>query len=204
MTIRTLCLFVFPVLMFVSCGNETTPESQYIPVIPMPKEDTVDRSKLPILDTTIVLSHIVPSVYQGANLTNSLAKNIVYNYYKKKGYFVMEEMPYVMNPRKDNSGKLVVDYDKMFVVNFNNDKLADAVVSFSLLPLGGSGECYLPHKAIIMDTDNGYELTNEDFIPENFMIDSIGEINGRHVIFGYDYDCANHQALRRLRITLTK
>ena len=203
MTIRTLYLFVFPVLMLASCRDQTPPDNPYVPGVSIPGEVEVDRSKLPVLDTTIVLSHIVASSYHGASLTDSLARVILNYYYKRKGVFSEGERQY-MDPRKDNSDKLFVQYDKIFFADFNNDTLPDAVVSFWLNPIGASGHCYQPHKAIIMDTDNGYELTNEDFIPENFMIDSIGKINGRHVIFGYDYDCGNHQALRRLRITLTK
>jgi hypothetical protein len=163
-----------------------------------------NSDKLSVLDTTIMLSGIPISKYHGADLTDSLAKVILYSYYKKKGYFNSDNFPDLGKLTDKETDELVVDYDTMFVINMNDNEHIDAVITFWITPPGANGQCWQPHKAIIVDADDGYKITNEEFIPTNFAIDSIVKLNGQLVLFGSDYDCADHKTLRALRITLIK
>ena len=93
---------------------------------------------------------------------------------------------------------LVSDVE-IYLTELNGSKSADAIITYWLTPPYASGHCWQPHKAIILDTDNGYRITNEEFIPDNFAIDSVLNKEGHVTIYGYDYDCGDHKVLKYIR-----
>jgi hypothetical protein len=119
---------------------------------------------------------------------------------QEKGYFRSDKIPEII--KKEDEDKFAVDFDTTYLVNLNNNKYNDAIISFWLKPPWACGHCWQPHKAIISDTDTGYKISNEEFIPTNFAIDSVINENNKIVIYGYDYDCGNHKVLNKLRIKI--
>lgn len=161
-----------------------------------------DTDKLPILDTIIAFSNVVNSKYKGLDLNDSIAKTVLYDHFKKQGCFTLDNLPDRSELTNEYEDKLVIDYTSIFKADLNNNQYTDAVIVYWLNPPYVSGHCWQPHKAIIMDTDSGYQITNEEFIPTNYTVARVSKENGHPTIFGYDYDCGNHRILQNLRIRL--
>lgn len=158
----------------------------------------------PVSDTTIVLKNITRSRYQGPDLDDSIAKKILYRHFKQLGYLTEDDLPDIAHITEADNRKLSVDYTTIFKTDINHSGRTDAVITYWLTPPHASGHCWQPYKAIIADTDTGYSISNEAFIPDNYAIDSVKNIDGAVIIFGYDYDCGNGRMVRRLRIKLVR
>ena len=164
----------------------------------------VDTNSLSTLDTTIFLSSISNSKYNGIDLNDSIAKNVLYNYFRKKGLLTSDKLPNIAKLTKKDKANLSVEFTSIFKMNLNNNKYTDAVITYWLTPPYANGHCWQPHKAIITDTDTGYQITNEEFIPDNYAVDSISTVKEQITILGYDYDCANNKTLKNLKVRLAK
>lgn len=162
----------------------------------------VDSSIAQSFDTTILLTGLDKSNYTGQNLTSAYAKKILYSYFKSKGYYTSDNLPDMGKVTDSDSDKLSVEYEKIFTTDLNNNKKLDAIITYWLTPPYASGNCWQPHKAIVVDTDKGYKIINEEFIPDNFAIDSVVTKNHNVTIYGYDYDCGNHEVLRNFRVKI--
>ncbi|MFN4316181.1 MAG: hypothetical protein ACK4E0_17975 [Chitinophagaceae bacterium] len=154
------------------------------------------------LDTTIILTSLTRTNYTGPALTNSLAKKILFSYFESKDYFTSDNLADSANLTGLDADKLSVTYDTIYTVDLNGNESLDAVISYWLTPRGASGHCWQPHKAVISDTDKGYRITNEEFIPENFAIDSIVTKDHIVTIYGYEHDCGDHEVLRNFRVRI--
>ena len=188
---------------FVKCRNRSAIEKNIVETQEINLAAKIEEAKIDeyeIIDTTIFLSGIKSSRYKGDKLTSGMAEEILYQHFVKKGYFRSDKIPEVI--KKEDGEKLAVYYDTTYLVNLNQNKFNDAIICFWLTPPGASGHCWQPHKAIISDADKGYKISNEEFIPTNFAINSVANQNNKSVIFGYDYDCGNHKVLRNLRLVL--
>ena len=162
----------------------------------------VDTNRLSTFDTTIILSGIVHSTSSGIELNDQTAQAVLYTHFKNKGYFTADSLPTVSKLIKKNEEKLSVEFDKIYKINLNNDRYSDAVITYWLTPIYANGHCWQPHKAIILNTDNGYQITNEEFIPDNYAIDSVSTALGKTIIYGYDYDCAHQKTLKNIKVHL--
>lgn len=197
-----IILLIFA-LAFVRCRNRSAIEKNVVGTQEIISSENIVEDKTDeyeTLDTTIFISGIKTSNYNGDKLTLEIAEEILYQHYVKKGYFRSDEIPEII--KKEDDDKFAVYFDTTHLINLNNSKFSDAIISFWLTPPGASGHCWQPHKAIISDTDKGYKISNEEFIPTNFSIDSIVNQNNKRVIYGYDYDCVNHKVLRNLRLVI--
>ena len=186
-------LFGLTIIILVSCDNKTTKEQDTFVVSNLSESDSI-----PTLDTTIILSNLTASNYNSMNLTNNLAKTILYKHFKNKGYL----LPDMVTAADTNSAKECIQYDTAYFIDLNNNKYSDAIITYWLTPPFSSGHCWQPHKAIIIDTDKEYKIINEEFIPDNFAIDSVVNKNGHLTTFCYDYDCGNNKILKNLRIKI--
>lgn len=192
-------LFVLAIISLVSCNNKPETEENDIPVV-VAAPNTIDNSAT--IDTTILLTDITNSGYQGLNLNDSIAKNTLYTYFESKGYDNTSNLPPAEKLNDADKNKLYVDFKNIFVTNLNGNQHQDAIITYWITPPYVSGHCWQPHKAIILDTDKGYVITNEDFIPDNFAIDSVTNHEGKTTIYGYDYDCANLKKLKQIKARL--
>ena len=188
-------IILLTVFLLVSFDNKTTSKQGEIPVI----QNLSETDSISTVDTTIILTGIVKSNFNGKNLNDSIAKKILYTYFKDKGCYNSDNLPDLDKLTDADKDKLSVSFNEIFITELNGNKNEDAIISYWLTPLYANGHCWQPHKAIILDTDKGYKITNEDFIPDNFAIDSVLNKEGQVTIYGYDYDCGNHKVLKYIR-----
>lgn len=185
-------MMLLTVFLFVSCENKTAIKKGNTSII----QNLLEPDSISTIDTTIILKGIVNSNFNKKNLTDSIAKEVLYTYFKSKGYYNSDNLP---DAEKVTDSDLSVDFNKIYLTELNDSKSEDAVITYWLTPPYASGHCWQPHKAIILDTDKGYSITNEEFIPDFFAIDSVLNKEGQVTIYGYDYDCGNHKVLKYIR-----
>ncbi|MEI7594819.1 MAG: hypothetical protein WCK02_03650 [Bacteroidota bacterium] len=170
------------------------------PVIPNTNDEISNKEST--LDTTVLVKGVFPSKYRGPNLSLKLAKKILYEYFNKKGIYNSDNIPSIIED--SDTSALSVDFDTIYKVNLNGNKFEDAIITYWLALPYSSGHCLQPLRAVIIDTDNGYTITNEEFIPDRYIIDSVKNSSSGNYIYGYDYECANDKVLRKLRIKIIK
>jgi hypothetical protein len=156
----------------------------------------------PTLDTVIELNNIALSTYSGPNLTKRLAKAVLYKHFKGPDVISDDDTLSTIEIANANGDLLRIEYDTIYPIDLNHNRFKDALITYWLAPAYGSSHCYQPYRAIIIDTDTGYTITNRDFIPDNFLIDSVVPDNGRYTIYGSDYECANNRMLRKIKVSL--
>ena len=195
-------IILFIVFLITSCNNRKIKETNNTIIDTITMNQVSKKNNIETIDSTINISNFTTSKYSGINLSTLLAKQILYNHFKNKGYLISDYLPNELS--KSDYQKTCVEFDTIFFLNLNNDKFSDAIVDYWLTPPNASGHCWQPHKAIIIDTDKGYKITNEEFIPTNYCIDSIVTINNRTMIIGYDYDCGSGEVLKYFRLTINK
>ena len=198
---QAIILVLIIAMVFGSCRNNADMDKDLVKNKHTDSIENIEElNEHETLDTTIFLSGINTSNYAGDKLTLEIAEEVLYQHYVKKEYFRPDKIPDII--KKEDEEKLVVYFDTIHFVNLNNNEFRDAIISYWLTPPGASGHCWQPHKAIVSDTDKGYKISHEEFIPTNFAIDSVINENNKYVINGYDYDCIEHEILKKLRITL--
>lgn len=179
-------------LFILSCENKNLSKADNTIIDSI--SSVKDHDSISVIDTIIVLKKDVTS-FKERVLTSKIAKSILYNHFRKKGYLIQEELKGIS---KNNESEICVLYDTIFKLKNSSS----AIISYWLSPPYSSGHCFQPSKAIIINTDNGYKITNEDFIPTSFAIDSVKTISNNDIIFGYEYDCVEDNVIRKLIITL--
>ncbi|MDI9312935.1 MAG: hypothetical protein QM535_22180 [Limnohabitans sp.] len=90
--------------------------------------------------------------------------------------------------------QLFVEYNTIY--RFPSKK-SIAIIAYWLAPAYLNGHCVQPKRAIISRFEKELKITNEEFIPERFLIDSIDK---NSVIFISDYECANDTILKKYRL----
>lgn len=190
-------IILLTVLLIVSCDNKMAIKQG----LTTSKQNLSEIENIKTIDTTIVLKGIEESNYNGKNLTDSIAKEILYIYYNNKGLYNTENLP---PAEKLTDSDIIVDFYKIYLAELNSSKLDDAIITYWLKPPFINGHCWQPHKAIISDTDKGYIITNVDFIPDNFTINSVLNQEGQTTIYSYEYDCSNNQILKYIKIKITQ
>jgi hypothetical protein len=178
-----------------SCDNKTQRETKNSGPITL----VTNSDSLLTIDTTITLTDIIRSNYHGNNLTDIIAKRTLYKYFHNKGYLNVDNLPTPEKLTDADDDRLCVDFNNIFLVELNGNTNQDAIITYWLTPPYANGNCWQTHKAIILDTDNGYKITNEEFISDNFAIDSVLNQDGQITVYGYDYDCENHKVLKHIR-----
>lgn len=134
-------------------------------------------------------------------VTNEIAANTLHNHFKSKGFLIQSDIDENLNiPRlPQNKGKNVIEF--VGVNWFNNDL---GVIYYYNAPVGSVGHCVQPHNAIISNSEIGLTISNEEFIPVNFSIDSTKTIDNKYIIYAIDYDCYDKVVLEKYRIEIEK
>ena len=154
-----------------------------------------------VVDTTIFIRNVGPLLPQSAGqLTPVGAQRLVEKYYQRKGYRLCGTESFAA----DTTGLAsCVAFDTSRIVELNHDGRADALVSYWLMPCGSSGTCFWPTKALLISEVAGYRLIGEQFIADEFSIDTIRSgADGRPVIAVGDWDCSEHRLRRQLNVRL--
>ncbi|MDF2455123.1 MAG: hypothetical protein K0R51_1116 [Cytophagaceae bacterium] len=168
-------------------------------------KNKTDSVVIPSFDTTILLKDLKTSTYSGRSLTGDYAKKILYAHFVKKGCYTADNLPDMSDMDKLSEAdqmKRSVHYDTIFTADLNHSKSMDAVITYWLTPLYANGNNWRPHKAILIDTEKGYKITNEEFIPDYYIIDSVITQNREVIIYGYEFDRGTRKASRNFRITI--
>ncbi len=119
-----------------------------------------------LIDTSIVI-HNIPNIKIKYDFSENEAKDFLYLHYKKQG--VKNESELKLNPKSYND-ELIIAYDTIYKLE---SEKSIAVIQYWKAPASASGEVILPHHAIISKNQKGLNITNKDFIPLNFFIDSV-------------------------------
>jgi hypothetical protein len=179
-------------LVFVACKNHTgIIDSSAKPNKESLTEISADKN-LSFLDTIIFLSGTKDSYKTSRTLSEKEAQTVLYKYFAKKGIKTRNEL-------KDTSYSketLCVEYDTIYRVQTN--RFSGAIISYWLGPTDLNERCFRPTAAIILNTKAGRKITNEEFIPSNYAIDSVI----KSTIYGYDYECGGRGVIRYLKVTL--
>ncbi len=182
----------------ISCNSRTSKEHNNTPR----SFESSEEYNIPVKDTTIFLDGITTSGYHGQDLTESMAKNILYTHFQERGFYTEYAKPSFEKFRDVDNYIPCAEYARIFFVDLNGNKKRDAVISYWFDPAYTNGHCVQPHYAIIADTDKGYQVTDKEFIPPSFILDSIAVNRQQVVIHCKEYECANKRVLRNLVLKL--
>jgi len=189
-----LLSMILSVVFFISCSQKRSEEPTKLS-----KEHKIvncgfKKDSLPYLDSIIVLKNSNYVRTPMEQLTEKEAKKALYKYFKKKGVLSQDELK---GDLSEAEGTLCVDYDTIYKLKSN--QFSGAIITYWLGVAYTSGHCFQPSRALISYTKKGFEITNENFIPEKFIIDSVGT---NLSFYGYDFECANNKTIRHFKITL--
>lgn len=161
-----------------------------------------DSPLLQTFDTSIVLPNKGRSGYKGPVLTSALAQKFLYAHFESRAYFRADKLPGIGDLKDSDSLKLCVDFDTLYLADLNHNAYPDGIITYWLTPPYGSSTCYLPHKAMILDGDKGYQILQEDFIPASYGVDSLVEKDNHITIYVHQFDCGKQEIVRNIRIKL--
>ncbi|NVO02836.1 MAG: hypothetical protein HXX09_09065 [Bacteroidetes bacterium] len=194
-----ITIYLFIIIFFTSFGrSNNNQQKRTFSDISFVKE-TLKVGINSELDTIIFINKSFVFDFTRPAITDSLAKEVLYEYYRKRGYLIQEEL--IGN---ENDNLLCIRYNKIFQFQRRDNYSNLAIISYWISPPNSSGHCFQPSKAIVFKTDNGFEISNQEFIPTNYAIDSVSVIENNPTIYGYDYDCNEQNVIRDIRITLKK
>lgn len=187
---NTLILIALSITLF-SC-RKTEPELNKLKTV------NIKASKDTFLDTVVNI-HEVKLIENQNFITEKSAIKTLNNYFKLNGFLIQSEINKDLNiPRlPKNKGKNVIEFSELFLFN---KKLG--IITYFNAPAGAVGHCVQPHLAIISNTENGFSISNEEFLSPNFIIDSTKIIDNKPVIYSRDYNCYSHEFLKNYRIEL--
>lgn len=143
------------------------------------------------LDTSITVK--AASEINNRNISQNEAERYLYKHFKKIG---------VINRSNYKADSLIyreimcVQYDTSYSIKTNT--FSGSIICYWLGVCDLNGHCFQPSKAIIVRTKNGFNISDENFIPTNFGIDSIR----KEFIYGYDYECGGRGVVGQFRVQL--
>jgi hypothetical protein len=149
------------------------------------------------LDTLIFTDRIdLPAQGENKVLSDSIAEIALQEYFIKLGYYQEKDSA---NTNFEKDLLLCASVDTLWQLHLNNDRFIDAIVEYQDAPCYGSSYCYVPHTGIIASNNGKYKFIGPDVIPQSFYIDSIKPKQGYIEIYGGDYDCSEHEVIRKYR-----
>lgn len=162
----------------------------------------VTKTESKIVETfqdTIVNIKPVKPVENQDSISTEKAIQTLYAHFKSKGFLTQDEIENKPSIRwlPKNEGKNVIEFSELFL--FNNQR---GIVTYYNAEPGAIGHCIQPHLALISNTVNGLIVSNEEFLPPNFIIDSTKMVDNKPIIYTRDYDCYNNEFLKKYRIKL--
>jgi hypothetical protein len=133
------------------------------------------------------------------HLNSKKAKTILNQHFKKNGFLIESELDFAtFDPEaKEYFKKKAIDFLEIKPIN----NFATLVRYYNCEPFK-NGTCVLPHYAIIANTVEGNKIIHEDFLSNDFKLDTIKKENGNIFIYGYYYECANKKKLQSYRIAI--
>jgi hypothetical protein len=178
---KKLILFTF--LAFLSCKKDSK--------IVKSEKNIYKDSILTVFDFTVNPKTDYLNAKKAASVLN--------RHFKKNGYLIASELDFgTFDPEaKEYFEKKAIDFIDSKPIN----NAATLVRYYNCEPFE-NGSCVLPHYAIIANTVEGYQILHQDFLPNNFKLDTIKKEKGKLFIYGYYYECANKKKLQSYRIAI--
>ena len=177
---------LFLMILLSSCSESNSKKSAQL-------ESTKSVNNDLIIDTIITLSEKYNYLKLNQTFSEKEAENTLYEYFKKKKILPQS---FVKGDMSENEEQLFVDFDTIY--RFPSDK-SIAIITYWLAPAYLNGHCVQPKRAFISRSNKKLIITNEEFIPERFLIDSI---NKSSIMFISDYDCSNNKVTKKYRLKI--
>jgi hypothetical protein len=160
------------------------------------------KTETKIIETfqdTIVNIELVNPVVSQDSISTEKATQTLYAHFKSKGFLIQDEIEKDLNLARlpENKGKNVIGFSELFL--FNNQL---GIVTYYNAEPGAIGHCIQPHLALISNTVSGLVVSNEEFLPPNFTIDSLKIENNKPIIYSRDYNCYTKEFLKKYKIQL--
>lgn len=176
-------LIILSFLIFLSCKEE----------------NKIVKNEVNIYRDSTLTVFDFPASLKPNYINSAKAKSILNKHFKKNGYLIESELDFgTFNPEaKEYAGKKSIDFLEIKPINDS----ATIVKYFNCEPFQ-NGTCVQPHYAIIANTIHGNRIVHEDFLPNDFVIDTIKKEKGNFFIYGFYFECANKKKLQSYRITI--
>lgn len=188
---NTLLILALAITLFSCKKNETKSET---------KNETKTESKIveTIQDTVVNIKPVKPVANQDS-ISTEVATQTLYTHFKSKGFLTQDEIEKKPSIRwlPKNEDKNVIEFSELFL--FNNQL---GIITYYNAEIGANGHCVQPHLALISNSVSGLAISNEEFLPPNFTIDSLKIVDNKPIIYSRDYNCYNHEFLKKYRIEL--
>jgi hypothetical protein len=177
-------LLILATVALISCKKETV-------VTQVTKPETA------VYKDTILNLKIEGNPINKTILTDTIAMQTLNKYFKNKGFMLQSEIDEDLNiPRlPKNKNKNVIEFDSLLLIDNHS-----GIVSYWNAKPNAVGHCVQPHHAIIVADKDDFMITNEDFLPETFVLDSIKN----KTIFGYSYNCAADKIIKKYTFTIKR
>jgi len=149
-------------------------------------------------DTIVNIKPINPVENQGT-ISTEKATQTLYAHFKSKGFLIQADVKKDLNLARlpENKDKNAIEFSELFL--FNNQL---GVITYWNAKPGAIGHCVQPHLALISNTVSGLAISNEEFLPPNFTIDSVKIENSKPIIYSRDYNCYTKEFLKKYKIQL--
>ncbi len=164
------------------------------------KDATKTESKVvETIQDTIVNIETVNPVENQDSISTEKATQTLYAHFKSKGFLTQNEIEKEPGIRwlPKNKGKNVIEFSELFL--FSNQL---GIVTYWNAEPGAIGHCVQPHLALILNSVNGLEISNEEFLTPNFAIDSLKMEDNKPIIYSRDYNCYTKEFLKKYKIQL--
>ena len=168
-------------------------------------KNCVEKDTIVEKDTTLFFDNLLPSAYSGTNLTTELAKEIIKKHLRAFDIIYQQDSGVSIPENATDeqiSQILLFKIDTIYFIDLNKNQYKDAIVEYTVTPYMASSYCFYQTKALIIDSDNGYKLINESFIPETYSIDSVKTFNKTPYIYCKEYNCDQHQFIEKLCVQI--
>lgn len=190
-------IYFSSIATFAACNNPNSGIAKIPTDQNLAQTQTLLKDSLGTLDTTIILKNIVSGEnYKGQKLTENLAEKVLYKHFALKGGYTRKNVPdSLLN--HDGDEPMIIDYDTIYTMNLNGDKYEDAIITYWWSPYSLNGHCVQPHYAVVTNSNTGYEISNENFLSDDFYIDSTKIEGSQNLIFGGFSNCGRYFGLYR-------
>jgi hypothetical protein len=194
---KTLIIILSMICFSCSQNSKTEVSSNQI----SQKIVEVEKDTLPLFDTTIFIKSAKQKVNSPKPVSKQMVINDLYSYFKKKnicieGNLIGKQTMY------NETICIRADTTDFYLIDLNNDSRLDAIVKYWLTPWGASSHCFQPTKSIMINKNGKFLLDYEEFIQDNYFIDSIKTNKEKTTIYGYEYFCYDHKVTGYFKVHL--
>jgi hypothetical protein len=193
-------VLLITIILLIGCEQKT--QADYSFLNKDSKQDTIPATKtLPDIDTTIIIKKQDIKKGEAREVNQETVKNALFQHYRKQKFCIDGEVPKGKSVWEDDL--MCITFDTAYLVNLNCDSNLDAILQYWITPYGASGNCYQPHKAMLLNINNEFFIQNEDFIPDYYTVNQVEQTNNCMVtLYGVEWDCGTKESIRKFKVHL--